>query len=113
MAPQRATPTDRARLLLRRLLLALGVGGVLWLLRRLLEQVLTPRIDLRHAPLRPALSAPVPTPARPTKKHFAAFLSHCKGDAAMEARYLQGELERGTRGRLPIFLDSDDLRMQT
>lgn len=39
---------------------------------------------------------------------YAAFVSHCKLDAAMEARYLQGELEAAL-GR-NVFLDSDDLR---
>ena len=39
---------------------------------------------------------------------YAAFVSHCKVDAAMEARFLQMELE-AKLGR-PCFLDSDDLR---
>ena len=39
---------------------------------------------------------------------FAAFVSHAKADASMEARYLQTELEKRTRRR--VFLDSDDLR---
>ena len=41
-------------------------------------------------------------------KPFAAFVSHAKADASMEARYLQTELEKRTRRR--VFLDSDDLR---
>ena len=41
-------------------------------------------------------------------KQFAAFVSHAKADASMEARYLQTELEKRTRRR--VFLDSDDLR---
>ena len=40
-------------------------------------------------------------------KRYAAFLSHYKVEAAMEARYLKLELE-STLGR-DIFLDSDDL----
>ena len=47
--------------------------------------------------------------SRPTSTApHAAFVSHCKADAAMEARFLQTELE----GKLDkkVFLDSDDLR---
>ena len=39
---------------------------------------------------------------------FAAFLSHAKADAAMEARYLQTEFEASLGQQ--CFLDSDDLR---
>ena len=79
---------------LRRLLAALGLGGVVLLLRQLLK---------------PRIASHVSSHQKPTKRRFAAFLSHCKADAAMEARYLQGELERGLPGR-SVFLDSDNLR---
>lgn len=39
---------------------------------------------------------------------YAAFISHYKSEAAMEARFLKGELEE--RLNAPVFLDSDDLR---
>ena len=42
------------------------------------------------------------------KRRFAAFISHCKGDAAMEARFLQTEIERLIGHR--CFIDSDYLR---
>jgi hypothetical protein len=38
----------------------------------------------------------------------AAFVSHCKAEAAMEARFLQTELETALKQK--VFLDSDDLR---
>ena len=41
-------------------------------------------------------------------KRFGAFISHCKKEASMEARYLQMELAK--RLGKPCFLDSDDLR---
>ena len=55
---------------------------------------------------------PLVAPAEPdspqTKKKFAAFVSHMKAEASMEARFVQGELETAFGQR--IFLDSDDLR---
>ena len=44
------------------------------------------------------------------RKQFehAAFISHAKADASLEARYLQGELAKCLREK--CFLDSDDLR---
>ena len=42
------------------------------------------------------------------KKVYSAFISHFKAEAAMEARYLQNELEAALPGRR-VFLDSDDL----
>ena len=60
---------------------------------------------------------PAQTDARPVEANgaakadgprFAAFVSHAKADAAMEARYLQAELEMTLEG--PVFLDSDNLR---
>ena len=39
---------------------------------------------------------------------YAAFISHVKAEASMEARFVQGELETAFGQR--IFLDSDDLR---
>ena len=36
-------------------------------------------------------------------KRFRAFVSHCKAEAAMEARWLQTELEHGLDGN--VFLD--------
>ena len=43
-----------------------------------------------------------------SKKQYSAFISHYKAEAAMEARYLQNELEAALPGRR-VFLDSDDL----
>jgi len=54
-------------------------------------------------------SAPPPAPSPPPgPKRWAAFISHYKVEAAMEARFLQTELEV-LLGR-KCFLDSDDLR---
>ena len=39
---------------------------------------------------------------------YAAFVSHYKMEAAMEARFIKGELEETLKA--PVFLDSDDLR---
>ena len=39
---------------------------------------------------------------------YAAFVSHYKMEAAMEARFIKGELEEKLKA--PVFLDSDDLR---
>ena len=58
---------------LRRLLAALGLGGVVLLLRQLLK---------------PRIASHVSSHQKPTKRRFAAFLSHCKADAAMERRRL-------------------------
>ena len=41
-------------------------------------------------------------------KGYRAFISHMKAEGAMEARFLQTELESILRER--VFLDSDDLR---
>ena len=45
---------------------------------------------------------------RASREGFCAFVSHMKAEAAMEARFLQIELERETEEM--VFLDSDDLR---
>ena len=45
---------------------------------------------------------------RAANEGFCAFVSHMKAEAAMEARFLQIELERETDEM--VFLDSDDLR---
>ena len=42
-------------------------------------------------------------------KPFAAFVSHMKAEAAMEARFLKEQIEKSLPGRR-AFLDSDDLR---
>ena len=56
------------------------------------------------APVPPAnLSAQLSTGVGGASVGFAAFVSHAKADAAMEARYLQTELE-GSLAR-PVFLD--------
>ena len=47
-------------------------------------------------------------PAEKKRKPYAAFISHYKAESAMEARYLQTELERELGGR-KCFIDSDDL----
>ena len=52
--------------------------------------------------------APAEPDSPQTKKKFAAFVSHMKAEASMEARFVQGELETAFGQR--IFLDSDDLR---
>ena len=59
----------------------------------------------------PASSEPMelePAPTSEGAKPFAAFISHYKAEAAMEARFLQKELEEALEGRR-VFLDSDDL----
>ena len=104
----------RRRRLLRRLLLAVGVGAFLVWVRKLLKRWLMPLIESGPSPKQPAaaLGAAPKAAAKRTSgpKKFAAFLSHCKADAAMEARYLQGEMERGVKDGRSIFLDSDDFR---
>jgi len=55
-----------------------------------------------------APTAAEPTPGARGGKRWAAFISHFKVEAAMEARFLQTELEV-LLGR-KCFLDSDDLR---
>lgn len=47
-------------------------------------------------------------PSLSSDEGFAAFISHVKAEASMEARFLQTELE-GLFGKR-VFLDSDDLR---
>ena len=52
-------------------------------------------------------------PPRPVSQNgggmaFAGFVSHCKAECAMEARFLQTELEQKLGER--VFIDSDDLR---
>lgn len=55
-----------------------------------------------------ALPPPDPSPGKEREpKEFAAFVSHFKLEAAMEARFLQQSLEEAL-GR-SVFLDSDDL----
>ena len=44
-----------------------------------------------------------------TKEGYLAFVSHMKAEAAMEARFLQTELESRHEDEV-VFLDSDDLR---
>ena len=102
----------RRRRLLRRLLLVVGVAAFLVWVRKLLKRWLMPSIESGPTQPAAALGAAPKAAARRTSgpKKFAAFLSHCKADAAMEARYLQGEMERGVNDGRSIFLDSDDLR---
>ena len=45
--------------------------------------------------------------ARSSTGRYAAFLSHAKAEAAMEARFMQTQMEELVKAR--IFLDSDDL----
>jgi len=47
-------------------------------------------------------------PRRASGKRWSVFISHYKVEAAMEARWLQGELQERLGGK--AFLDSDDLR---
>ncbi|EOD13691.1 hypothetical protein EMIHUDRAFT_445800 [Emiliania huxleyi CCMP1516] len=47
-------------------------------------------------------------PRRASGKRWSVFISHYKAEAAMEARWLQGELQERLGGK--AFLDSDDLR---
>jgi hypothetical protein len=49
--------------------------------------------------------------AGPQKKKWAAFISHYKAEAAMEARYLQGAIEAELPGRR-CFIDSDGMTKQ-
>ena len=94
---------------LRRLALALGVGAVLALLVRLLSGkrlTYTPAAD-DEAPAPRAKKSSRDVLGRKRFEH-AAFISHAKADASLEARYLQGELAKCLREK--CFLDSDDLR---
>lgn len=54
-----------------------------------------------------SILAPASAPAPSGSKPFAAFISHAKAEAAMEARFVQKELEE--RLNQPVFIDSDDL----
>ena len=49
---------------------------------------------------------------RSVRESFAAFISHAKADAALEARFLKEELQARLDGRhgRNVFLDSDHLR---
>ena len=111
LASRDMTVAVRSRRLLRRLLLAVGVAAFLVWVRKLLQRWLMPLIESGPTQPAAALGAAPKAAARTSgPKKFAAFLSHCKADAAMEARYLQGEMERGVKDGRSIFLDSDDLR---
>ena len=123
---------------LKRLILALGVGAVIGLIISLIRRLTPPRLTHETGSEQPPATdrltssgqeavpaaasagqeAAVATRKLKARKHsgmfggggnqFAAFVSHAKADASMEARYLQTELEKRTRRR--VFLDSDDLR---
>ena len=132
-------PAQRMRSLLKRLILALGVGAVIGLIISLIRRLTPPRLTHETGSEQPPATgrltssgqetvpaaasagqeAAVATRKLKARKHsggmfggggnqFAAFVSHAKADASMEARYLQTELEKRTRRR--VFLDSDDLR---
>ena len=91
------TPTEqRFRRYLQRLVLALGLGAAVALIVALIKRLMTPAITNEMAP------------SVRKRTTFAAFVSHAKADASMEARYLQEQLEKKLRKR--CFLDSDDLR---
>ena len=80
----------------------------------------------KYAPGPDAEGPPGPQPVSPPLKHASSsltsrkgkgfaeadkpvcFLSHCKAEGAMEARFLQTELEAKLKKK--VFLDSDDLR---
>ena len=115
------------RRVLRRLIAALGVGALLALLavfmRRLTYKEEPEAVEDAEAALKPAslvkslsnIASTVKDAVsvrRPSvegePKRFGAFISHCKKEASMEARYLQMELAK--RLGKPCFLDSDDLR---
>ena len=129
---------SRMRSRLKRLILALGVGAVIGLIISLIRRLTPPRLTHETGSEQPPATgrltssgqeavpaaasagqeAAVATRKLKARKHsgmfggggnqFAAFVSHAKADASMEARYLQTELEKRTRRR--VFLDSDDLR---
>ena len=113
--PAAPSPTTR---LLRRLALALGVGGLLYLLRKLYERLSTPQLTHGGIQRRPStrgkelwehLGATTLRRGSSTlQKPYAAFISHMKAETSMESRFLQTELERKLERR--CFLDSDDLR---
>ena len=130
-----AATRSLARRLLLRLLLLLGVGGLVALIVHVLRRrrgersslldLLTGKahaaqpeqekahvhgVSLRsHAqPVVSATSVLKAVNSQPAKKPYVAFISHMKGEAAMEARFLQTELERSLQRK--VFLDSDDLR---
>ena len=57
------------------------------------------------APARPAVAG-----VTPSGKRFAAFLSHHKAAAAMDARFVKDKLEQMLGGGADVFLDSDNLQ---
>ena len=54
---------------------------------------------------------PMVQPKATTSKPYAAFVSHFKAEAAMEARWLQTELTNALNRK--VFLDSDDLQVRS
>jgi hypothetical protein len=107
---------SNAQRVLRRFALAMGIGALLALLAALYRLLtsLTRRLK-RCSPSEgekegatPIASRSKTTTTTRTTKPFAAFISHMKAEASMEARFVQAELEALLSRR--VFLDSDDLR---
>ena len=55
-------------------------------------------------------ASPQPQYTSPGGKRFAAFLSHHKVAAAMDARFVKDKLEQMLGGGAEVFLDSDNLQ---
>ena len=112
--------------LVRRLILALGLGAVVGIIAYLLRKRLTYEAEVENlhaahvahpAPADSLASSGGPTTSdakpvvqlkRKGRRQFACFVSHAKQDASMEARFLQTELQKALGKK--CFLDSDDLR---
>ena len=63
--------------------------------------------DMRRKPV--SVSNVTSTAVAAGKRTFAAFLSHAKAEAAMEARFIQTQMEAMDPRQRRVFLDSDDL----
>ena len=104
-------PSARTAILGSVAVIATGVGVIL-LVRRLQRPALE-KIAGGKKKRKPSLTRAKSVLRESRRKsdeptEYAAFVSHMKAEASMEARFVQGELETAFGQR--IFLDSDDLR---
>ena len=104
-------PSARTAILGSVAVIATGVGVIL-LVRRLQRPALE-KIAGGKKKRKPSLTRAKSVLRESRRKsdeptEYAAFVSHMKAEAAMEARFLQIELESQTGEH--VFLDSDDLR---
>ena len=82
-----------------RILGASAIGGYvlykIYVLKRRKDAFYTNDADALSKERKPSLTAAKPVATKP----FAAFISHYKAEAAMEARFLQSKLELALSGR--------------